>query len=76
MMTMSINLSIFTFELPLALAILFISSTKGFPSGAPLSACRNLMPIHEDAIAEESAAPYIILMSETNYTSGEPIQGK
>lgn len=46
---------------------------SGFPSGAPLSACGHLMPIHEDAVAQKSASPYLLLLSHTDYTKREPI---
>ncbi|KAL8587063.1 hypothetical protein ACOMHN_023453 [Nucella lapillus] len=57
-----------------ALVVLLMACVVSpFPSGAPLSACGHLMPIHEEAEAQRSAAPFIILLSSTNYTSGEPI---
>ncbi|KAK7110388.1 defense protein l(2)34Fc-like [Littorina saxatilis] len=54
-------------------ALLLVTVVSSFPSGAPLSACGHLMPIHEDAVAEESASPFLILLSSTNYTTQEPI---
>ncbi|XP_076461719.1 putative defense protein 3 [Babylonia areolata] len=60
-----------------ALVVLLVAAVAScFPSGAPLSACGHLMPIHEEAEAQETAPPFFILLSHTNYTSGEPIAGK
>jgi hypothetical protein len=58
------------------LVLMMVVMASSFPSGAPLSACGHLMPIHEDAVVQESAPPYLIVMSSTNYTGGHPIVGK
>lgn len=62
--------------LEVLVALLMATVVSSFPSGAPLSACGHLMPIHEDAAAQETASPFLILLSDTNYTSHEPIKGK
>lgn len=62
--------------LQVLVALLMATLVSSFPSGAPLSACGHLMPIHEDAAAQETASPFLILLSDTNYTSHQPIKGK
>ena len=62
--------------LEVLVALLMATVVSSFPSGAPLSACGHLMPIHEDAAAQETASPFLILLSDTNYTTHQPIQGK
>lgn len=50
---------------------------QAFPTGAPLSACSHLMPVHIDGELMESASPYILLLNDTQY-GGElsPIKRK
>ncbi|GFR98252.1 ferric-chelate reductase 1 [Elysia marginata] len=38
-----------------------------FPSGAPLSACSHLMPVHIDGELQEKASPYVLVVNDTTY---------
>ena len=40
-----------------------------FPSGAPLSACSHLMPVHMDGELQEVASPYVLVVNSTTYST-------
>ena len=65
---------------PLVLLLLWISWTllhpaSAYPVGPPTSACETMTPEHEVA-AQSTDSPYIITLSSTSYTPGEPLTGR
>ncbi|KAM8952888.1 putative defense protein Hdd11-like [Pelodytes ibericus] len=44
-----------------------------FPTGAPISACQTMMPVHQGVMPQNTTAPYIIKTSSSFYQSGKPI---
>lgn len=41
--------------------------TSGFPTGAPLSACSHLMPLHMDGELMTVVSPYLLVVNDTTY---------
>lgn len=49
--------------------------TSGFPTGAPLSACSHLMPLHMDGELMTVVSPYLLVLNDTTY-GNSPIKCK
>lgn len=72
--------SVFTMISRIAVALttclLLLPSYNCYGSGAPSSACANLVPIHSGVIAQTSANPYSFIISSTAITADQTLQGK
>jgi len=58
---------------PTAVCLMLLAGScyvNGFPGGAPDDVCATMLPIHHDAVAQTSPAPYRINTSATTYSPG------
>lgn len=55
-------------------ALVLLQSCHGYPSGAPLDACQDMVPNHPPTTTSGNA-PFEIKVSQTSYTPGEKITG-
>ncbi|XP_055874819.1 reelin domain-containing protein 1-like [Biomphalaria glabrata] len=46
-----------------------VQRTSAFPTGSPVSACSDLMPVHIDGELQKGASPYMIILNDTVYGS-------
>ena len=53
----------------LMLLLLAVAPCLSFPTGAPLSACSHLMPVHIDGELQTVVSPYVLVLNETTYGS-------
>nr|XP_056715287.1 putative defense protein 3 [Euleptes europaea] len=44
-----------------------------FPTGAPASACENMLPVHTGIQPQQTLAPYEFLVSSPSFLNGQPI---
>ena len=59
------------------LTLSLVSQIQAFPTGAPLTACENLGPIHKGQTALKAEdAPYKIVVKATEWSPGSPIEGQ
>jgi len=61
--------SSFLTDLVLIFLVFFLHRVQAFPSGAPLSACGQLLPVHVDGEQQNSASPYVLILNDTSYGS-------
>lgn len=47
----------------------------GYPSGAPTSACEDMLPHHTGVQAQTSSPPYTLLTNSKTFEPGKPITG-
>ncbi|CAG5131682.1 unnamed protein product, partial [Candidula unifasciata] len=59
--------SCFLMDIVLIICLFWIRQVAAFPSGAPLSACGHLMPVHVDGELQNSASPYMLILNDTTY---------
>ncbi|CAL1538787.1 unnamed protein product [Lymnaea stagnalis] len=50
-------------------SLVLLQTISAFPTGSPLSACGNLMPVHIDGELQTGAAPYMLILNDTTYGS-------
>ncbi|BFZ01993.1 hypothetical protein BsWGS_05031 [Bradybaena similaris] len=56
-------------DIVLIVGLFFIRQVPAFPSGAPLTACGHLMPIHENGELQTMPSPYVLILNDTTYRS-------
>jgi len=47
--------------------VCWLGLCRSFPTGAPLSACSHLMPVHMDGELQTVVSPYLLVLNETKY---------
>ncbi|KAH9496861.1 Reelin domain-containing protein 1 [Bulinus truncatus] len=58
------------FSITLVFVILtIVQRAVAFPTGSPVSACSDLMPVHIDGELQKGASPYMIILNDTVYGS-------
>ncbi|GAB6031631.1 hypothetical protein CHUAL_009391 [Chamberlinius hualienensis] len=50
-----------------------IALLEAYPTGAPLSTCDTMLPLHRPYSAQNSPSPYVITVSKTLFTVGENV---
>ncbi|KAI8793593.1 defense protein l(2)34Fc, partial [Biomphalaria glabrata] len=53
----------------MCLVLASVQRTSAFPTGSPVSACSDLMPVHIDGELQKGASPYMIILNDTVYGS-------
>ncbi|XP_075040403.1 putative defense protein 3 [Mixophyes fleayi] len=52
----------------------FCAVSVSYPTGAPISACQTMKPVHTGVFPQPNPAPYIFKINSSSYQPGKPIQ--
>ncbi|XP_028571655.1 putative defense protein 3 [Podarcis muralis] len=52
---------------------IMLCPSHAFPTGAPASACENMLPIHTGTQPQQTPAPYEFLVSTPYFLNGQPV---